>query len=230
MRVLLTNDDGIDAPGLRALETAISRFATVCVVAPDRGYSGCGHQTTSNGSIRVEQLSEQRFKVFGTPADCTRLGLTHLADSIDLVACGVNAGANLGVDIYMSGTVAAAREAIWLGTPSIAFSQYIHQNRMPDWKKTEQMVNRVFESLQTGLGTSGQIVNVNLPDVATGADEIEIKEAFVEPAHLDVAFERADRDQYDFRGQYRNRRRSVGSDVDACFGGSIAVSKIPANP
>ena len=129
MHVLLTNDDGIDAPGLAALEGALSALATVSVVAPQQCYSGCGHRVTSHHAVRVEQLAERRFKVHGTPADCTRLALAELAPDVDWVVGGINDGGNLGVDVLMSGTVAAVREASWLGKPGIAISQFARRDR-----------------------------------------------------------------------------------------------------
>lgn len=242
MHLLLTNDDGIDAPGLAALETAVARFDFVqrlTVVAPDRGYSGCGHQVTNYSPLHVDETSARHFKVFGTPADCTRLALRHLAPDADLVLAGVNAGGNLGVDIYMSGTVAAIREAAWLGKPGIAISQYIRRDRERDWEKSADMAARVFERLHSVVsatdnggerGGGHAFWNVNLPDVDTSADETEIVEAFPEPLHLGVDFLDQGDGAYRVESDYRNRPRVVGSDVSVCFGGAISISKISANP
>ena len=105
MRVLLTNDDGIDAPGILALEKAIAPQATsVVTVAPQSQMSECGHRFTVYQPITVEQRTENAYAVAGTPADCTRLGLTQFSPEVDWVLSGVNAGGNLGVDIYTSGS------------------------------------------------------------------------------------------------------------------------------
>ena len=242
MHLLLTNDDGIDAPGLAALESAVAGFdfvQRVTVVAPDRGYSGCGHQVTNYSPLQVEETSPRHFKVFGTPADCTRLGLLQLASDVDVVLSGVNAGGNLGVDIYMSGTVAAIREAAWLGKPGIAISQYIRRDRERDWQKSAAMAARVFERLHPTVaaaasesvgGVCDAFWNVNLPDVDTPAEETELVDAFPEPKHLGVDFVEQGDGSYRVESDYRNRPRTVGSDVSHCFGGDISISRVPANP
>src|SRR4051794_39363931 len=107
MRLLLTNDDGIAAPGLLALESAVRHLgAEFVVVAPASVCSGCGHRVTTDGTIRVEERTPGRFAVEGTPADCVRLALHALATGVDWVLSGINAGGNLGADVYHSGTVA----------------------------------------------------------------------------------------------------------------------------
>lgn len=230
MHILITNDDGIDAPGLAAIEAAVRQFGTLTVVAPHREYSGCGHQVTNDEPFRIERTAERRYKVFGTPADCTRIGLTKLAPAVDLVLSGINEGGNLGVDVVMSGTVAAAREAVWLGTPSIAFSQYVRRGRERDWRKTTAMARRVFTALKTRSTPPTGFWNVNMPDVDTHVDELLLVDTFVEPAHLPVGFDETDKDSFSFRSDYRNRPRAAGSDVDVCFGGAISISHVAANP
>lgn len=232
MHVLLTNDDGVDAPGLAALERAVQAFATTTIVAPHQGYSGCGHRVTNHEPIRVDRLDSNRFKVFGTPADCTRLGLRQFAPQADLVLAGVNDGANLGVDVYMSGTVAAVREAVWLGTPGIAFSQYVHQNRPRQWDRCESMVSIVWERLKEDLAgqPTPQLWNVNFPDVDRPVPELAILQAQLDPSHLHVDFAAVSDDAFAYRGDYRNRPHVTGSDVDVCFGGDISVSRLVARP
>lgn len=230
MHILLTNDDGIDAPGLAALQSVTAAFARVTVVAPDRGYSGCGHTVTNHQPIRIEEVGERRYKVYGTPADCSRLGLAKLAPDVDMVLSGVNDGGNLGVDVYMSGTVAAIREAVWLGKPGIAFSQYVHRGRERNWKKSAQMAKKTLAYLQDKPPPDGTFWNVNFPDGETALDDLEIVQTLLEPRHLAVDYEQdADRG-FVFRSDYRNRPRTKGSDVDVCFGGAIAVSAISSRP
>ena len=230
MQILLTNDDGIDAPGLAALERAAKEFGTVTVAAPHREYSGCGHQVTNYAPVRVEQLANGRFKVFGTPADCARIGITQLAPDTDIVLSGVNEGGNLGVDVLMSGTVAAAREAVWLGKRAISFSQYVRREWSRDWGKTTEMVRRVISHLQARRSIEKALWNVNFPDVDTAAERLAITESHVEPQHLSVGFEEVEPQSFAFRSDYRNRPCEQGSDVDVCFGGAISVSRVAANP
>ena len=230
MQILLTNDDGIDAPGLAALERVAQEFGAVTVAAPHREYSGCGHQVTNHAPVRVEQVDRNRFRVFGTPADCARVGIRQLAPHTDIVLSGVNEGGNLGVDVLMSGTVAAAREAVWLGKHSISFSQYVRRERPRDWDKTTEMVRRTLAHLQSRWQLEKSFWNVNLPDDDTPVEQLAIAETHVEPQHLPVGFEEIEPQSFAFRSDYRNRPRETGSDVDVCFGGAISVSQVAANP
>lgn len=122
MKIVLTNDDGIDAPGIKALGEAIS--GEKIWIAPEKEYSQCGHQVTTNQGIKVEKRSEIEYAIGGTPADCIRLAVSHLCPDLSWVISGINSGGNMGVDVYISGTVAAVREAAIQGIPGIALSQY----------------------------------------------------------------------------------------------------------
>src|SRR5262245_36371129 len=104
MKLLLTNDDGIDAPGLGALLAAAAGVGEPVVVAPLDAHSGCSHRVTTHGPIRVERRGPGRFAVAGTPADCVRVGLHDLAPDAGWVLAGINAGGNLGADVWHSGT------------------------------------------------------------------------------------------------------------------------------
>ncbi len=127
MHIVLTNDDGIQAPGLRALYHGLIRAGhRVTVIAPVTEQSAVGHALTFTIPLRVKEFNEHSFKglgVHGTPVDCMKLGLTSLvADKPDMVLSGINAGANIGPDVLYSGTVAAATEAAHMGYPSMALS------------------------------------------------------------------------------------------------------------
>jgi len=121
--VVLTNDDGIHAPGLAALEKALAEIGDVYVVAPEREQSTCGHALTLHRPLRPHQLGERRFAVNGTPADCVNLAVLGLLPASPvLIVSGINHGANLGDDVTYSGTIAAAMEGTILGVPSVAVS------------------------------------------------------------------------------------------------------------
>lgn len=126
MTIIITNDDGIDAPGIRALQRAIPQTTTI--VAPSKHLSGCGHQVTTNRGMKLEKRSVTEYALDGTPADCTRMAITNIAKNTKLVLSGINAGGNLGTDVYISGTVAAVREAAIHGIPGIAISHWIKQH------------------------------------------------------------------------------------------------------
>ncbi|NEO28396.1 MAG: 5'/3'-nucleotidase SurE, partial [Kamptonema sp. SIO4C4] len=119
MVLILTNDDGIEAPGIQALHNAVQGDGII--IAPHQQLSGCGHQVTTSDSFRVEKRTPSHYAVEGTPADCTRVALAQLyPKQINWVLSGINAGGNMGVDVYISGTVAAVREAAFHGIPGIA--------------------------------------------------------------------------------------------------------------
>ncbi|HZV94413.1 MAG TPA: 5'/3'-nucleotidase SurE, partial [Candidatus Nitrosocosmicus sp.] len=122
--ILVTNDDGVHAPGLAALAAALEPLGEVYVIAPDREQSAVGHALTLHRPLRVETLGERRFSVNGTPSDCVNLGvLGLLPEPPVLVVSGINHGANLGDDVTYSGTVSAAMEGTLLGVRSMAVSQ-----------------------------------------------------------------------------------------------------------
>jgi 5'-nucleotidase len=122
--ILVTNDDGVHAPGLAALASALDELGDVYVVAPDREQSAVGHALTLHRPLRVTTIGERRFSVNGTPSDCVNLAvLGLLPERPILVAAGINHGSNLGDDVTYSGTVSAAMEGTLLGVPSMAVSQ-----------------------------------------------------------------------------------------------------------
>ncbi|HTN75111.1 MAG TPA: 5'/3'-nucleotidase SurE [Pirellulaceae bacterium] len=226
MKILLTNDDGIDAPGLEALATAASEFGELIFVAPDRHLSGCSHQATTHRPLVVTELGPNRYSTDGTPADCVRLALLHLAPDIDYVLSGVNDGGNLGVDVWLSGTCAAAREATFFGKPAIAISQYrrrgshFQTERAARWAKA--VIEQLLRDQQRELSS---FWNVNLPDPPVDDEFPEIRECQLGLRPLPVAYEtRAG--QFHYSGIYQLREREVGSDVEACFAGAIAVTRI----
>ena len=226
MSLLLTNDDGIDASGLAALYELAHVWGMRTIVAPQVEQSGVGHRVTDRRPIAVQSRDSDRFAVDGTPADCARLGLLHLAPGTKWLLSGINAGGNLGSDIYMSGTVAAAREAALLGTPAVALSQYrCLLDRPLDWNRAAVWVTRVLESLFDEPLAPGEFWNVNLPDPDDPAANPEIVVCPVDPGHHAVAYQQTP-SGWSYRGRYRERHRRPGCDVDICFSGHISVSRI----
>ncbi len=226
MKLIVTNDDGIEAPGLAALEQAITGLAEITVVAPDRQQSNMGHQVTTAAPIGVTQIGLSRFRVSGTPADCARLGLSHLAPASDWVVSGINRGGNLGADVYLSGTVAAAREAALLGVKSIAVSHYVARGRELDWQFAVSMASEVLSRLLERPLPRGFFWNVNLPHLPAGSPIPEIADCPLDFSPLHVCY-RQEGDMYIYAGDYQMRPRSEGGDVDLCFRGKITVTPIP---
>jgi len=223
MKLLLTNDDGIDAPGLQALAAAAAHLGEVVVAAPHRAYSGCGHQATTQELLHVEQWRPGWTKVEGSPADCVRLGLLELAPDADYVIAGVNEGANLGVDVYMSGTVAAAREASFLGKPALAISQYRNGKTSSNWERSANYAKLVIDTYLSRPLPSGRYWNVNLPD-STKADP-DMVECGLESCPLAVAYEKVN-GAFRYAASYQERKITPGSDVDHCFNGRIAITEL----
>jgi 5'-nucleotidase len=223
MTIILTNDDGIDAPGIRALQLAVQGKGII--VAPKEQFSGCGHQITTQKPIHLEKRSPQEYAVGGTPADCTRLALTHLVPLGEWVLSGINAGGNLGVDVYISGTVAAVREAAIHGVKGIALSHWIKRPLVIDWERAALLTAQVLPILfEKGLPTAS-FWNVNLPHLAPDSPDPEI--VFCEPSRdpLPVDYQ-VEGELYHYQGQYIQRDRTPGTDVDVCFSGNIAVTLI----
>ncbi len=222
MKFLLTNDDGIDAPGIAALERAIA--GEKIIVAPKYQMSECGHRFTVRSPIEVEQRSDTAYAVDGTPADCTRLGLAEFAKDVDWVLSGVNAGGNLGVDIYTSGTVAAVREATILGKQAIAFSHFIKRPLEIDWDLVTHWTAKVFKELSQKELKKNHFWNVNLPHLIAGKNPALIFcERSIDP--MQVTYEKVD-SSYQYSGSYFGRSRQPNTDVDICFSGDIAITQI----
>jgi 5'-nucleotidase len=226
MVLLLTNDDGIDAPGIRALEEAVAEFDQgVTIVAPLEHKSGCGHQVTTVSPIALEKRSATKFAVAGTPVDCVRLAISHLCPEIDWVLSGINAGGNLGADAYISGTVAAVREAALHRLPAIAISQYRQGRRPIDWHLAVRLTATVLKELFPRRLEPGSFWNVNLPHVGSGDPEPEI--VFCRPCTQPLpAKYRIEGDCFFYAGEYAQRARDPGADVDICFSGGIAITQV----
>lgn len=226
MKIILTNDDGYGAPGL---ETLIDLFAPICeliVVAPNGPQSGVGHRVTTRSPISIRKINSQRISVDGTPADCARIALKVLAKDADWLVAGINPGANLGSDVYNSGTVAAAREAAILGYRSIAISQYIAKSQTIDWGITGKHAKRVLDLLMSKALAPKHFWNVNLPhclsaepDLAYSFCDLDTNPHLYEFKYCDEAF------VYD--GTIHGRPFDPDTDVAQCFAGNVAITCMP---
>jgi 5'-nucleotidase len=169
-RILVTNDDGINAPGLKVLEKIARQLSTeVWVVAPEVEQSGAGHSLTLRRPLQVRRVSPRRFAVDGTPTDCVLLAVNRLIEGRrpDLVLSGVNRGSNLGEDVTYSGTIAAAMEGTLLGIPSVALSQ-MREGQTLAWHVGLKHGADVIRRLVSVPWTEGVLVNVNFPYLAKG--------------------------------------------------------------
>ena len=169
MQILLTNDDGIFAPGLAAIYKKLIRFGDVMVVAPADSRSGSSHSITFHQPLVCNKVDISGqftgFSVQGSPADCVKLAVMQLhKDPIDLVVAGINNGANIGINVYYSGTVAAAMEAAFLKIPSVAMS--LAAEEQMNFEKAAEYCAKILERLMPLK--SGEVINVNIPFLSKG--------------------------------------------------------------
>lgn len=165
MKILISNDDGYMAEGIKALADAMATLGETTVVAPDRNRSGASNSLTLENPLRVSQLENGYYRVEGTPTDCVHLAITGLLEEEpDMVVSGINAGANLGDDVLYSGTVAAAMEGRFLGLPAIAISLTSHQGT--HYETAAWVAQQLVAKLKKSALPADTILNVNVPDVA----------------------------------------------------------------
>jgi 5'-nucleotidase len=166
-RILLSNDDGIHAPGLQVLERIAAEISDdVWVVAPEHNNSGAGHSLTLRRPLRVRRAGERRYAVDGTPTDCVMLALQLIIKDrpIDLVLSGVNHGGNLGEDVTYSGTIAAAMEATLFKIRAIAMSQVFTTGQPLHWATAERFGPQIVSRVLAMPWTDDLLINVNFPD------------------------------------------------------------------
>lgn len=164
MRILLSNDDGYQARGLRALTEHLAGVAELTIVAPARNHSGASNSLTLDSPLRVEQVDSNFYYVNGTPTDCVHVALTGLLDEEpDMVIAGVNHGANLGDDVIYSGTVAAAMEGRFLGFPAVAVSLVLGEGQ--HFATAATVARKLVERMIKEPLPRDTILNINVPDV-----------------------------------------------------------------
>lgn len=169
LRILVTNDDGIQAPGLRSLVQALSQIGSVLVAAPDQERSATGHAITMYQPLRAKATevpgAEAAYAISGTPADCVKLAVDTLyPEQIDLVVSGINRGANLATDVLYSGTVSAALEAVMLGLPAIALSLAELVN--PVFEPVASIARELIPAMWEKSWPADTLLNINVPSLA----------------------------------------------------------------
>ncbi len=240
MRILLTNDDGIDAPGLAALYKAARGLGDVTVVAPDSVQSAKSHAVTFHMPLtikphRVHAHGEALFvghAVSGTPADCVKVARAKVGkEPWDLVISGINAGANLGVHTLYSGTVAAAREAAMTGIPAIAMSLHLGKRELTNWDQAAEWAGVVLKDVVAqGVGV-GCVMNINLPITDRGEPPLGVR---VVPASTSPMVDTYDavhgqdeeHPRYHARDHLSFQERVAGTDVEALFQRYITVTPL----
>lgn len=163
MRILLSNDDGFLAPGIRCLAIELNKIADVITVAPDRNRSGVSNALTLDRPVRVHEQAKNEYSVSGTPTDCVHLAVTGMLDELpDMVVSGINEGSNLSDDVIYSGTVAAAVEGRFLGLPAIAVS-LVGEN-CKNYSAAAVVVRRIIGHIKINPVPKDTILNINIPD------------------------------------------------------------------
>ena len=234
MRILITNDDGIHAPGLAALERIAGELSDdVWVVAPEFDQSGLAHSLSLNDPLRLRDIGEKRFAVRGTPSDCVIMAVRRLlGGKPDLILSGVNSGTNVADDVTYSGTIAGAIEGTLLGVPSIAISQgysYDEDERVVPWETAEAHAPEIIRKLLSFGFPEGVLYNLNFPNVPPdGIKGITVTSQgkLTHGLHLD---ERRDgRGLPYFWLTYRREKPLIepGSDVDALARGAVSVTAL----
>ncbi len=230
-RILICNDDGIQAKGIRLLfEMAKSLTDDVWVVAPESEQSGASHSLTLRRPLRKRRFAENWYAIDGTPTDCVLMGVTQiLADRRpDLVMSGVNRGANLGEDVTYSGTVAGAREAVMLGIPAIAHSLIVSLNRPAKWDTPREFGPDLIRKLTKTGWAPNTIINVNYPDVppdqvkgieVCGLARRKLGTQWVEGVDPRGA-------PYYWLGMQREEEVLEGTDLNAVLHGRISVTPV----
>lgn len=260
MKFLLTNDDGIDAPGMEALHAALSSFlqkramfdCQIIVVAPDRGRSECGHSVTTSRDLNVQPIRPDWYMLDGTPVDCVRVALACICPDAVAVFSGINAGANVGIDLLVSGTFAGAREAAIHEKPAIAISHYRRPEIPKTWDHATRWLAPVWEHFFDQVGLTGEAAmhgetpvrrpvlwNVNLPAIPPTPDVIPpLKYCTVDETLMIRRGQVSDcplpneqtssqvSSVVKLTSEFHNRPRTPGSDVDQCFSGNITISSL----
>lgn len=233
MRILVTNDDGIHAPGLVVLEKIAAKLSKdVWVVAPELENSGAGHSLTLSLPLRLRQVNKRKFAVRGTPTDCVIVGVNEVLKDKkpDLILSGVNRGSNLGEDVTYSGTVAAAMEGTLVDVPSIALSQKLTPGHPVKWATAEQHAPRVIKKLLKAGWPKGVLININFPDVkhdaVKGVKVVRQGQRDMTEVHLDARVDARDVPYYWIGFRRDNQKFKPGTDLRAVDEGMISVTPL----
>ncbi len=232
-RILISNDDGIHAPGIKILERVARTLSDdVWVVAPDAEQSAASHSLTLRRPLRIKQMDDRHFAVDGTPTDSVLLAINHVLKDRkpDLMFSGINCGANMGDDVTYSGTIAAAMESTILGVPSIAFSQSYSGLDTVKWETAEHWLAQVVRGLVAKNWHQDTMMNVNFPDVYPGKVRgIELVRQGKRKIGDDLTYGTDPRGEpYLWIGAVRSwqEQSATGTDVSALSQGAVTVTPL----
>ena len=232
MRILLTNDDGILAPGLAALYRELAPLGEVSVAAPDVVQSAAAHAITINAPLTASRVHVHNefwgWSITGRPADCVKLALDRLIEpKPDLVVSGINDGANVSINVLYSGTVAAAAEGALLGFPAVAVS--LERGAELDFAWAARIARTLIERALAGLLQPGQLLNINIPNLAAGKPR-GVKVAPQSIQRMDDRYARREAPdgsaQYFLEGWFNQPEGSPDTDLSALAGGYVVVTPL----
>ncbi len=235
MRILITNDDGINSPGLATLEKIARHFTDdVWVVAPELDQSGLAHSLSLNDPLRLRKIGDKHYAVRGTPSDCVIMAIRRLLaeGKPDLVLSGVNSGANMAEDLTYSGTVAGAIEGTLLGVRSIAVSQgytYHQDERVVPWETAEQHAPAIIRKLIDFGFPDGILYNLNFPNCApdkVGGIAVTNQGKLAHALHVDERRDGRNLPYYWLMYRRSETAAGPGSDVEAVESGMISVTPL----
>ena len=232
-RVILTNDDGIDAPGMAVMEEIAAKIAKeVWVVAPEKDQSGQSHAISLHHALRVSERGTRRFAVTGTPGDCAAMGICHLMkdNPPQLMLSGVNRGVNLGIESVFSGTVGGAMTAMMLGVPAIALSQAFTDRKNVPWDTARTLgPETILKLVATGWANTA-CLNVNFPPIpAAEAGPIALAkqgEGVIGGMHVDSRTDPRGMTYHWLNFHRSDRPQSPGTDYSAMRAGRIVVTPL----
>ncbi|MGH7751868.1 MAG: 5'/3'-nucleotidase SurE, partial [Gemmatimonadales bacterium] len=229
MRILVTNDDGIGAPGLQALADALAVLGEVTVVAPDRERSAVGHSITLNRPLRANRLDRNWYSVDGTPTDCVALALKGLLPRApELVVAGINEGANLGDDVTYSGTVAAAAEGTLCGCVAFAVSLGMESDPR-HWRTAGHFAVVVAREVASRGLPPGTLLNVNVPNLPLDRIRGVAVTRQGRRTYSETIVEKVDprgKTYYWIGGEPPHWECEGGSDYDAVMAGAVSVTPL----
>jgi len=228
--ILLSNDDGVGAPGLAALRDALADVDEVWVVAPDRDQSAVSHSVTLHRPLRIDNIAPRTYAIDGTPTDCVNIAVNAiLKQRPRLIISGINNGGNLGDDVTYSGTVSAAMEGTLLGVPSIAVSLVARDRKQADFGSAAEFARRLAVTLLRGEIPADTLLNVNVPDLPAA----EIKGFALtrqgKRRYSDAIIEKVDprgRKYYWIGGETLDFVDAEGTDFNATSAGYISVTPL----
>ena len=236
MHILVTNDDGVQAPGILALAQAMRQLGQVTVFAPDRNWSASGHVKTLERPLRVHETlladGTTAFTSDGAPSDCVALPLLGFTEKVDLVVSGINPNSNIGHDVTYSGTVTAAMEAVIAGVPGIAFSlasQDKPANIPTDYGPAGEIARRVAQKVLEGDLSEGVVLNVNIPYLSLEAMQgitVTRQGLRVYRDALDRRVDPRGRPYYWIGGEAPTGVDEEGTDVGALLAGYVSVTPL----